>query len=148
VFYASGPDAARFAVLRDHGLDIRVLDGPVSAASALKMSYGGITKGMTAIGTAMILAATHGGSAKALLEELQASFPPMPWMTRQVPGMYHRAYRWVAEMEEVSDFVGDDAAAREIYRGIAHLYERIARDYAADRHETAALSAFFKPDAK
>src|ERR1700744_560074 len=33
--YASGDAAARFAVLREYGLDIRVLDGAMSAASAL-----------------------------------------------------------------------------------------------------------------
>jgi len=43
--YASGAAAPRVASLRDYGLDIRVLDGALSAASALKMSYAGITKG-------------------------------------------------------------------------------------------------------
>src|SRR5580700_7366467 len=35
--YASGPAAPRFAALREYGLDIRVLDGALSTASALKM---------------------------------------------------------------------------------------------------------------
>ena len=34
----------------DYGLIMRVLDGPLTAASALKMSYAGITKGFTALG--------------------------------------------------------------------------------------------------
>jgi 3-hydroxyisobutyrate dehydrogenase-like beta-hydroxyacid dehydrogenase len=33
--YASGESAARMQVLREYGLDVRVLDGPVGAASAL-----------------------------------------------------------------------------------------------------------------
>ena len=33
-FYASGPAAPRFATLRQYGLDVRVLDGAMSAASA------------------------------------------------------------------------------------------------------------------
>jgi 3-hydroxyisobutyrate dehydrogenase-like beta-hydroxyacid dehydrogenase len=144
-FYASGPDAPLFAALADHGLDVRVLPGPLSAASALKMSYGGITKGVTAIATAMILAATRGGSSEALLKELQASFAPMPWISQHVPGMYHRAYRWVGEMEEVSQFVSEDAAARDMYRGIAQLYDRIAKDFASERREVGMLDAFFKP---
>src|SRR5205085_7754054 len=44
-FYASGPEAQRFAALSAFGLDARVMDGPVGAASAMKMSYAGITKG-------------------------------------------------------------------------------------------------------
>ena len=51
-FYASGPDAADFARLNDYGLIVRVLQGPLTAASALKMSYAGITKGFTALGAA------------------------------------------------------------------------------------------------
>src|SRR5580700_3544920 len=40
-FYASGSAAPRFAKLRDYGLDVRVLGGAMSAASALKMAYAG-----------------------------------------------------------------------------------------------------------
>jgi len=47
--YASGPTAGQTAVLRDWGIDWRVIDGQIGAASALKMSYAGITKGTTAI---------------------------------------------------------------------------------------------------
>src|SRR4051794_32304552 len=56
-FYASGPYAARLADLRDYGLNVRVLGGTVTAASALKMSFAGMTKGTQAIGAAMLLAA-------------------------------------------------------------------------------------------
>ena len=53
--YASGTEAARFASLRQYGLDLRVLEGPLSAASALKMSYAGINKGTQARRLAVIL---------------------------------------------------------------------------------------------
>ena len=69
--YASGPSASRFATLRQYGLDIRVLDGALSTASALKMSYAGITKGTQAIGAAMMLAASRAGTADALFAELE-----------------------------------------------------------------------------
>ena len=64
-----------FAKLNDYGLIVRVLEGPLTAASALKMSYAGITKGFTALGAAMMLAATRGGSAEALKAELAESRP-------------------------------------------------------------------------
>src|SRR4029077_1658898 len=87
--YAAGPAAARFAALNDYGLIVRVLDGPVTAASALKMSYAGITKGFTALGTAMMLAATRGGSADALRAELAESRPDLlRYLSNQVPSMY------------------------------------------------------------
>src|SRR3977135_3849718 len=75
-FYASGPDAPRFAKLKDFGLDIRVLGGSMSAASAMKMSYAGITNGKQALGAAMLLAATRGGTADALFARPQGSQPP------------------------------------------------------------------------
>jgi len=144
-FYASGPDAQRFAALAGYGIDIRVLDGPVGAASALKMSYAGITKGFTALGAAMMLAATRGGAAEALRSELARSQPALlAWLTRQVPRMYPKAYRFVAEMEEIAGFVGADPAAHQLFEGAAQLYQRLAEDYRSTRQETTALSTFLK----
>ena len=141
--YTSGPAAPRVAVLRDYGLDIRVLAGAPSAASALKMSYAGITKGTQAIGAAMMLAATRSGSADDLFAELQSSQKEMfGWLKRQLTMMPPKAYRWVAEMQEIAGFVDDDPAARELYEGAAEFYERFAEDFAAGKKDAAALSAF------
>ena len=139
-FYASGEAAPRFAGLRQYGLDVRVLEGPPGAASALKMSYAGITKGTQALGAAMLLAAGRAGSAAALREELQFSQPEMLALLQHfLPAMPAKAYRWVAEMQEIAGFVGDDPAAGEIFAGAAHFYERIAEDFAADRKNVEAL---------
>jgi 3-hydroxyisobutyrate dehydrogenase-like beta-hydroxyacid dehydrogenase len=141
--YASGAAAPRLAALRDYGLDIRVLDGALSAASALKMSYAGITKGTQAIGAAMMLAATRAGSADALMAELQLSQKEMlAWLKRQLGMMPPKAYRWVAEMQEIAGFVGDDPAARDLYEGAAEFYERFAEDFAAGGKEAKALVGF------
>jgi L-threonate 2-dehydrogenase len=141
--YASGDAAPRFAGLRDYGLDIRLLAGELAAASALKMSYAGITKGTQAIGAAMMLAATRAGSAEALMAELQASQKEMlAWLKRQLTMMPPKAYRWVAEMQEIAGFVGDDPAAADLYAGAAEFYERFAEDFAAGGKEAKALAAF------
>jgi L-threonate 2-dehydrogenase len=141
--YASGEAAPRFATLRQYGLDVRVLEGPLAAASALKMSYAGITKGTQAIGAAMMLAAIRGGSAAALFEELSFSQKEMlAQFQRQLPGMPAKAYRWIAEMQEIAGFVGDDPAARELYQGAAHFYQRMAEDFSADQKAVAALTEF------
>jgi len=143
-FYASGPAAPRFAALRDYGLDVRVLDGALAAASALKMSYAGITKGTQAIGAAMMLAAMRAGSADALFAELSASQKDLfPWLKRSLAQMPPKAYRWVAEMQEIAGFVGDDPAAADLYEGAAHFYERFAQDFeSGDKKNAAALAAF------
>ncbi len=143
-FYASGPSAHRFAVLRDYGLDVRVLGGAMSAASALKMSYAGITKGTQAIGAAMMLAAMRAGSADDLLAELQSSQKQLfPWLKRSLSQMPSKAYRWVAEMQEIAGFVADDPGARDLYEGAAQFYERFAEDFErGDKKAAAALEAF------
>jgi L-threonate 2-dehydrogenase len=142
-FYASGPAAPRFATLRQYGLDVRVLDGATSAASALKMSYAGITKGTQAIGAAMMLAATRAGSADALFAELSSSQKEMfAWFKRGLALMPPKAYRWVAEMHEIAGFVGEDPTAHELYEGAAHFYERIAEDFDGDKKDVAALTEF------
>ena len=120
----------------------------MSAASALKMSYAGITKGTQAIGAAMMLAAVRAGSSDELFKELQSSQKEMlNWFKRALNAMPPKAYRWVAEMHEIADFVGDDPAAHELYEGAAHFYERIAADFDADRKSVAALTAFLGKDA-
>jgi 3-hydroxyisobutyrate dehydrogenase-like beta-hydroxyacid dehydrogenase len=143
--YLSGEAAPQAAVLTQFGLEMPIQPGPIGAASAMKMSYAGITKGFTALGTAMLLAATRAGTAEALKAELSSSQPALfGWLTRQVPGMYSKAYRWVAEMEEIAQFVGEDPAARRFYEGAARLYERIAADFEGERKEIAGLDAFCK----
>ena len=143
--YASGPAAPLFAKLNDYGLIVRVLDGPLTAASALKMSYAGITKGFTALGAAMMLAATRGGSAEALKAELADSRPDLlGYLSKQVPSMYSKAYRWVAEMEEISEFVGKDHPENNMMVAAARLYERIAKDFEGKKAETGAMDKFLK----
>lgn len=148
-FYASGTHAPRFAALKQYGLDVRVLEGPLTAASALKMSYAGITKGTQALGAAMMLAATRGGSADALFAELSVSQPQMlAWLKKQLSIMPPKAYRWVAEMHEIADFVGEDPSAHELYVGAAHFYEQIARDFDGDKAQVTALAAFLNKNGK
>ncbi len=142
--YASGEPAAKLAVLSEHGLDVRVLNGPVGAASALKMAYAGISKGSIAIVAAMILAAERSGSAEALRQELSESEQPLvKTMSVRVPRMFPKAWRWVAEMQEIAEFAREDAAAYEMWMGISALYDRIAEDLGGDRKETDALARFF-----
>ena len=143
--YASGPAAREFARLNDYGLIVRVLDGPLTAASALKMSYAGITKGFTALGAAMMLAASRGGSAQALKAELAESRPDLlGYLTRQVPQMYGKAYRWVAELDEIANFVGDEHPEHAMLSAAARLYERIARDVEGQKQEVGTLDRFLE----
>jgi 3-hydroxyisobutyrate dehydrogenase-like beta-hydroxyacid dehydrogenase len=141
--YLSGPDALAVTVLQQYGLSTPVQPGPVGAASAMKMSYAGITKGFTALGAAMMLAATRAGTADALIAEMTVSQPHLlRWLTAQMPKMPSKAYRWVAEMEEIAAFVHQDPAGSAFYQAAAQLYQRIADDLAGDGAEVKSLQAF------
>jgi len=141
--YAAGPAAGDVARLNDYGLIVRVLDGELTAAAALKMSYAGITKGFTALGAAMLLAATRAGAAPALQAELAESMPMLlAWLALRTPDMYAKAYRWVAELDEIADFVGADYPEHEMLAAAARLYERIAADYDGEKKEIGALDKF------
>lgn len=126
-FYASGHDARLLSRLSHFGLDIATLDGPVGAASALKLSYAGLTKGFTALCATMLGAATRAGVAISLRSELARSQPGfLTRLERAVPAMRPKAYRWVAEMQQIAEFVGAPEDGATIYEGAALLYQRIA----------------------
>jgi L-threonate 2-dehydrogenase len=128
-FYASGADASQLMRLANYGLDIAVLDAPVGAASALKLAYAGMTKGFTALATAMVNAASREGLADSLRAELSRTQPHfLARLERSIPDMLPKAHRWVAEMEQIAEFIGDEREGANIYEGAARLYEWIASE--------------------
>ncbi|KAF7321493.1 NAD-binding phosphogluconate dehydrogenase-like protein [Mycena kentingensis (nom. inval.)] len=148
-FYASADDSgalASFEQLSAFGLKISALrdnEAGIGDASALKMSYAGITKGTTGLFTTMILAAYQASpaTAEALLKELAASQPMLlGHMSTSIPRMVPKAYRWVAEMEEIGKFVGEPCG--EIYRGMAKLYGRIDESRNGDGRDIENLQEF------
>jgi 3-hydroxyisobutyrate dehydrogenase-like beta-hydroxyacid dehydrogenase len=126
--YVCGEWAQDVALLSRFGLDTRVLTGPLGAAAALKMCYGGINKGTIALTTAMLLAAQRHGAAPDLVAELAVSQKPLLERSRrQIPDMYPKAWRWEPEMEEVADFLeADDPEAAAVWRAIARFYRKRA----------------------
>jgi 3-hydroxyisobutyrate dehydrogenase-like beta-hydroxyacid dehydrogenase len=141
--YVSGEHAQEVARLKQLGLDLRLIEGPVGAASALKMSYAGINKGLTAVGAAMVLAATRAGAADALRDELAQSQPHiLARLGNALPDMVPKAYRWVAEMREIAAFLGPDHPASLVYEGFARLFEHIAADVNGEGADVAKLKAF------
>ncbi|WP_027174444.1 NAD(P)-dependent oxidoreductase [Methylobacterium sp. 10] len=141
-FYVSGDDLAASVALRELGLDVRPVDGGVGAASALKMSYAGINKGLTALAAVMVLAAGRAGAAEALHAELAESEPELlARFSRVLPDMVPKAYRWVAEMDQIASFLGNDDGGRRMFDGAGRVYERLAAEE-GDGNEIERLRAF------
>ncbi|MBB5754839.1 NAD(P)-dependent oxidoreductase [Prosthecomicrobium pneumaticum] len=143
--FLSGAAADRAAVLAAHGLTTKVVPGGIGAASALKMSYGGITKGQIALGASLILAAERAGAAAILRDELAASQAAvLAGYRRSIPDMLPKAARWVAEMEEIAAYIGPEHPEHAFFSAAAAFYRRIAADEEKDGPESEALRAFLK----
>jgi L-threonate 2-dehydrogenase len=143
-FYVSGPEAPRVAVLSEYGLIVRQVQGPIGAASALKLSYAGINKGLIAIGAAMVLAARRAGVGDALRRELSESQRAvLAQLSRGVPDMFSKAERWAPELDEIASYAQREGDA-DIFAGMARLYERIADDLKKAGEDTRNLDDFFR----
>lgn len=141
--YVAGDACEAMSPLRPLGLDIRPMAGGIGAASALKMSYAGINKGLTALAALMVLAAERACAGEALRAELAENEPHLfARFGRGLPDMLPKARRWVAEMGEIGAFLGDDPAGRQAFAGFAALYDRLSREDGAE--DAATLRAFAK----
>ena len=61
-------------------------------------------------------------------------------ITRAVPEMIPKAYRWVGEMQEISGFVGGKEG--EIYQGMSGIYERVERSLQGNGGDVLTLKQF------
>lgn len=122
-FYASGQAVASFAPLRDFGLEIIDLGAAVGQASAFKMCYAALTKGLTALGTELLVAAETFGISAALAHEFEQSQAMLyRQMQQALPGMPAKAHRWIGEMEEIAQTFGAIGLPPQILAGAADLY--------------------------
>jgi len=122
--YVCGSRAAEIAALFEGCIMQAIaLEGPIGAASALKICYAAWNKGATALLAGIrALAATEGVDA-ALLEEWKISLPEIPKRSEVVTLSARKAWRWIAEMEEIAASfeaaglpAGFHLAAADIYR--------------------------------
>ncbi len=126
--YASGKQTDEFQQLRNYGLDIRVIGDEIGQASGLKMSYAALTKGLTAIGTELLIAAHRLGLDEQLWEEVSSSQPELAAiLTRSIPSMTPKAHRWIGEMEEIAETFQELGLTERIFYGAADVY-RLVKD--------------------
>ena len=100
-----------------------VLDAPPGAASALKVCYAAWNKGATALLAGIRALAEVEGVDSNLLAEWRISQPDIPKRSEAVTGSARKAWRWIAEMQEIAASfeaaglpAGFHLAAADIYR--------------------------------
>ena len=125
--YLSGPHAGEAAALFDGSpLEARTLDGPAEAASSLKMCYAAWTKGTTALLGAIRALARSLEVDAALLAEWDLSQSGLPERSRSaVCGNAFKAWRWIAEMEEIAASFEGEGLPPGFHQGAAEVYRRL-----------------------
>lgn len=127
-FYTSGAAAADFAVLGGHGLDIRVIGEEIGQASALKMCFAAMSKGVTALATESLTAASLLGVAEPLRAELASGLPALlDYASRAVPSMPPKAGRWIGEMEEIAQTFAAVGLPPGMLQGAADVYRFVGQ---------------------
>lgn len=127
-FYASGVDASAFAELGARGLDIRAVGDEIGQASALKMCFAAMSKGVTALATEALTAARLLGVAEPLHGELASTLPALlDYASRAIPSMPPKAYRWTGEMEEIAATFAAVGLPPGMLQGAADVYRFVGQ---------------------
>jgi len=125
--YASGPFAAELVALGEHGLDVRVMGDSVGQASALKMCYAALTKGLQALGAELMVTARTLGVDEHLRSEMVGGQPALRgWLEEAMPIMPPKAHRWIGEMEEIAATFEQVGLTPRMLLGAADMYRWIA----------------------
>ena len=151
-FYVSG--SARERVLDLDVAGIRFIDmGPeVGRASAIKMAYASLNKGVDALLTAVLLAAERLGVRPELATELGWSQRQLlERMRARVPFLAATSERFAPEMLEIARAYSDAGVTSRFHEGAAWVYSQLAKSslatetratLPADRSLDEAIAAF------
>jgi len=127
-FYLSGQGAADVAKTLNGGLcEFIALDGPIGAASALKMAYAGWTKTSQALLMSVRAFAMHEGVDEALLREWAISQKDLTQRSENaVSGTARKAWRFVGEMDELAASFAAAGVPEDFHEAGAEVYRRLA----------------------
>jgi 3-hydroxyisobutyrate dehydrogenase-like beta-hydroxyacid dehydrogenase len=108
-------------------LNMRHISPEIGAASGLKMCYSSTQKGYTSIAIQSLTTAHRLGVLSELQAELQASSAELWRRTESmITTMPPKAYRFVAEMEEIATtFEEEGGFARDSFSGAAKTYKAV-----------------------
>ncbi|RDL36773.1 6-phosphogluconate dehydrogenase C-terminal [Venustampulla echinocandica] len=119
-------------------LGLNHISDEIGIASGLKCCFASLAKGFTALCIQSFTTASNLGVLPLLLGELEQRMPGMMKSAGGVTGMPPKAYRWVREMEEISQTHAEEGgfpssssktpSTGGIFTEIASLYKVVAED--------------------
>ena len=102
VVYASGPEATRISELGGYGLSVQVLGTGTSQASAFKVVYAGLTKGLQGLFVELLMGAKRFGLLDEIIKRYDESFPGLlEKVSSSIVGLRIHAGRRAEEMDEL-----------------------------------------------
>jgi 3-hydroxyisobutyrate dehydrogenase-like beta-hydroxyacid dehydrogenase len=127
-FYVSGPERHRVLALEVPGIRMIDLGEAVGRASAIKMVYASLNKGVDALLTAVLLAAERLDVRGELMTELERSQRRLlERMESRVPYLAATAARFAPEMREIAKTYRDAGLTGQFHEGAAWIYTQLAR---------------------
>jgi 3-hydroxyisobutyrate dehydrogenase-like beta-hydroxyacid dehydrogenase len=134
-FYASGPDTKAFEEMSRFGLSVIVIGEQIGQASAMKMCYAAMRKGVLALFTELLTAAEILGVSRELKKRIQSSPQSILYeqMEQELPRMPEKSRRWIAEMEEIAKTFGDVGLTPHVFAGAAEIYRFVGQTDLAKR---------------
>lgn len=126
--YLSGPRSEEVSACFSAGpLDTKTLGDEVGKASALKMCYAANTKGTVALLAAIVGTAEKLGVREALFEQWKHDDAALPGnIEKRIQANAPKAWRFVAEMNEISRTFSEAGLPGEFHIGAADIYSRLA----------------------
>ncbi len=126
--HLSGEGARRVAACFETGpLEACCIDGPIGAASAVKMAFAAYTKGSTALLASIYALARAEGVTEPLLAEWERRLPDLTGrLNGSVPASAIKAWRFAGEMHEIADTFEAAGLPDGFHRAAAEVYERLA----------------------
>lgn len=103
-----------------------ILGDQPGRASALKILFAAYNKGTIALLTSLYAAAQHYGLLDELQRQLAGRGLALPTLEAQILRSAPRAWRWVAEMHEISAALEAVNIPGDFHRAAAIVYERMA----------------------
>lgn len=126
--YVSGPKASSLRPLANASISVHVMSERIGDASAMKMCYAALTKGMTGLVLELLIAARKLGVDAPLAERFRKGQAPiLDHVLENLPKMPPKAHRWVPEMHEIANTFQSVGLTPAIFNGIADLYDYVAR---------------------
>jgi 3-hydroxyisobutyrate dehydrogenase-like beta-hydroxyacid dehydrogenase len=125
--YVSGAEARELEQLATSQITVRVLSDRLGDASAIKMCYGAVNKGMIAMILEVLIAARRLGVDAALEAQLKETHSDVyDRIIGALPVMPSKAHRWVPEMLQIAQTFEAAGMTPRMFQGAADMYEFIA----------------------